>query len=137
MEHVCKMLSLSAGLIVTCMLIGFGLLAFRETRQLGTEVLQSLQEMTEDYTEYEWNRYEDVCVSGGEVVNVIRKYQKKIPVSVIQYGRTYTYAGGFRVNDNIPTNSGYIRYADTYRGKVIRDGKDKLSGLYFYLEPAT
>ena len=73
MEHACKMLSLSAGLIVTCMLIGFGLLAFRETRQLGTEVLQSLQEMTEDYTEYEWNRYEDVCVSGGEVVNVIRK----------------------------------------------------------------
>ncbi len=40
------------------------------------------------------------------------------------------------MNDDIPNNSGYIRYADTYRGKVIRDGKDKLSGLYFYLEPA-
>ncbi len=137
MEHACKLLSLSAGLIVTCMLIGFGLLAFREARQLGTEVLESLQEMTEEYGEYAWNRYEDVCVSGGEVVNVIRKYQTQVPVSVIQYGRTYTYAGGFRPNNNVPANSGYIRYGDTYRGKVIRDGKDKLSGLYFYLEPSS
>jgi len=50
---------------------------------------------------------------------------------------TYTYAGGFRPNNNVPANSGYIRYGDTYRGKVIRDGKDKLSGLYFYLEPSS
>ena len=135
MEHACKMLSLSAGLIITCMLIGFGMLAFRETRQLGTEVLQSLHEVTEEYEEYEWNRYEDVCVSGGEVVNVIRKYQTQIPVSVVQNGRTYTYAGSFRLSYNRPENSGYIRYADTYRGKVMRDGKDKLSGMYFYLEP--
>ena len=132
MEQAYKLLSMSAGLIITCAVIGYGLLAYRECRSFGMAVLQEMQQTTEDYETSKWSRYEGAQVSGGEVVSVIRRYQKDIPVSVVQKNRTYTYTGSFRLADNVPARAAYIRYGDTYTGEVLYDEKDCLCGIRFY-----
>lgn len=134
MEHALKLLSMAAGLMITCALIGFGLLSFRESRKLGNELLGSLQSLTQEYGQYEWTRYEDARVSGGDVINVIRRYQEELAVSVVMGGKTYLYQGNFRPADNLPGQAGYIRASGTFRGKVIRDKKDVVRELRFYEE---
>ena len=134
MEHACKMLSMAAGLILTCLVIGFGMITYRESMRFGMEVMESLNNLTDEYAWYEWERYEDARVSGGEVVSVIRRYQKEIPVSVVQKQKTYTYNGGFKLSDNVPAKAGYIRYGDVYIGKVLYDANENLDAICFYLQ---
>lgn len=135
MEHACKMLSMAAGLILTCMLIGLGMLAGRESRRFGAEVIGSMEEMTAEYSQYRFTRFDETRVTGGDVVSAIRKFQDEIPVSVVQNGSCHIYQGDFRPADNVPESSAHIRYADNYRGKVQRDAKEEICGLCFYLEP--
>lgn len=132
MEHALKMLSMAAGLMITCALIGFGLLAFRESRQLGNELLGSLSSLTQDYGQYEWTRYDGTRVSGGDVINAIRRYQEVMKVSVKVGGSTYLYQGDFRPATNVPGQPGYIRASGTFEGQVLRDEKDEICELRFY-----
>lgn len=135
MEHACRMLSMAAGLILTCMLIGLGMLAGRESRRFGAEVIGSMEEMTEEYSEYRFTRFDETLVTGGDVVSAIRKFQDEIPVSVVQNGKCYVYEGNFRPADNVPGTGAHIRYGDDYRGAVQRNKKEEVCGLCFYREP--
>lgn len=131
MEHALKLLSMAAGLVLTCLVIGFGMLTYRESREFGNAVLKSVRDMTTEYGESVWTRYDGCLVNGGEVISCIRKYQEELPVLVVQGGQTYRYEGDFVLAENRPETAGYIRIADIYEGRVLRDGTDKVSSLKF------
>ena len=134
MEHALKMLSLSAGLIITCMVIGFGMLTYREGKKFGDVVLHSVRDMTRSYEESKFTRYEGVLVGGGDVISCITKYQKEIPVYVVQGSKRVEYCGNFVFAENLPGMEGYIRLADRYVGRILRDEKDVVSGLEFVMK---
>ena len=134
MEHGLKMLSLSAGLILTCMVIGFGMLTYREGRKFGDAVVRSVQDMSRTYEESKWTRYDNVIVGGGDVISCIIKYQEEIPVYVIQGSKRMEYSGNFVFAENLPGTEGHIRLADRYQGHILRDEKEAVSGVEFVLK---
>lgn len=122
---------MAAGLILTCLVIGFGMMAWRECRQLGTVMLHSIEERTEYYKEYEWDRYEREKINGADIISAIRLYQNQFPVYVIKHGKTRVYTGNFVYADNIAGQDDYIGLEEIYSGTVLRDEKDAVCGLEF------
>lgn len=131
MEQALKMLSMAAGILITCGLISFAVLTYNESRRLEGELLSSISDLNTEYAEYEWTRYDGVCVSGSEVIMAIGKYQGDLAVTVRNGDTVTTYTGGFKGEKNVPGRGEYIALSSNYMGEVIRDAKDRIIGLGF------
>lgn len=125
------MLTLSAGLIMTCMLIGFAMITWREGSKFAQSALTELEKTYAEQEEYEYLKYEEGFTSGGEVIRAITKLQKNVTVTVVNGKNRVSYNGGYARSANLPGSSNYIALSASFAGEVRRDGKGKIYEIIF------
>ena len=125
------MLVLAAGLIMTLTLISFSMYTFREGKKMASEFNRALSEEIKEQEEYEYTRYEDGNITGGEVISAITALQKKVSVTVNNSGNVITYRGTFTKEGNKPGNAGYVALSYIYSGRVKRDAKGVINEIVF------
>lgn len=130
------MLTISAGIFITCIVISFSLLVMHEGMLLGSAFLSNLSERERDYKEYNITKYDTEILTGAEVINIVRKYQNDMEVMVVNENSSKIFNKSIRFNiyDNRPENSFYIEPYDDYLGEVGRDINGKINKLKFELK---
>ena len=135
MENSLKMLTIAAGIFITCVVISFSLLVMHEGMSLGNTFVNSLNEKEKDYREYNVAKYDSEILTGAEVINVTRKYQNDMEITVVtgNGSRIFTKNNNFNISANYPENDFYIEPYDDYVGRVGRDANGKINRLKFEL----
>lgn len=102
---------------------------------LGNTFVNNLNEKEKDYREYNIAKYDSEILTGAEVINIIRKYQNDLEVTIATNAgsRVFTKNNSFNIYENIPTGSFYIEPYDDYIGLVGRDANGKIDKLKFKL----
>lgn len=136
MENSLKMLTIAAGIFITCIVISFSFLVMHEGISLGNIFINSLNEQEKDYREYNVTKYDSEILTGAEVINITRKYQNDMEVIVItdSGSRTFDRNNNFQISANFPESSFYIEPYDDYVGRVGRDLNGKINRLKFELK---
>ena len=136
MENSLKMLTIAAGIFITCVVISFSLLLMREGISFGNVFVNELNEKERDYREYNIAKYDSEILTGAEVINFTGKYQNDMEVIVITDlgSRIFSKNNKFNIAANIPENGFYIEPYDDYIGHVNRDGKGKINRIQFELK---
>lgn len=135
MENSLKMLTIAAGIFITCVVISFSILVMHEGMLLGNAFVNSLNEKEKDYREYNVAKYDSEVLTGAEVINVTRKYQNDMEITVVTVNgsRVFTKNNNFNISANFPENDFYIEPYDDYVGWVGRDANGKINKLKFEL----
>lgn len=133
METSLKGLVLAAEIFITCVLISFSLLLMREGKNLGNTFLKELKEEERLYGENKWTRYEGSIISGAELINVIKRYQKVLKISVDNLIRPEVYSKEnlFLIAHNDEFSLSYIEPFDDYIGEVLRKRNGEIGELSF------
>lgn len=133
MENSLKMLTMAAGIFITCMVIGFSLLVLREGKEFGNSFIQRLQEEERNYVEMKWTKYDGNLVSGAEVINVIRQFQDEMEINVnnLIENSVYSPNNPFKLMDNNSENGRYIEPFDEYEGSIMRNENGEIYRLIF------
>lgn len=136
MENSLKMLTIAAGIFITCVVISFSLLVMHEGMSLGNTFVNSLNEKEKDYREYNVAKYDSEILTGAEVINVTRKYQNDMEITVVtgNGSRIFTKYNNFNISANYPENDFYIEPYDDYVGWVGRDVNGNINKLKFELK---
>ena len=135
MENSLKMLTIAAGIFITCVVISFSILVMHEGMSLGSAFVNSLNEKERDYREYKVAKYDSEILTGAEVINVTRKYQNDMEITIVtgNGSRIFTKYNNFNISANYPENDFYIEPYDDYVGRVGRDANGKINRLKFEL----
>lgn len=135
MENSLKMLTIAAGIFITCVVISFSILVMHEGMSLGSAFVNSLNEKEKDYREYNVAKYDSEILTGAEVINVTRKYQNDMEITIVtdNGSRIFTKNNNFNISANYPENDFYIEPYDDYVGRVGRDANGKINRLKFEL----
>ena len=70
MENSLKMLTIAAGIFITCVIISFSILVMHEGMSLGSAFVNSLNEKEKDYREHNIAKYDSEILTGAEVINI-------------------------------------------------------------------
>ena len=129
------MLTIAAGIFITCVVISFSILVMHEGMSLGSAFVNSLNEKEKDYREYNVAKYDSEILTGAEVINVTRKYQNDMEITIVtgNGSRIFTKNNNFNISANYPENDFYIEPYDDYVGRVGRDANGKINRLKFKL----
>lgn len=129
------MLTIAAGIFITCVVISFSILVMHEGMSLGSAFVNSLNEKERDYREYNVAKYDSEILTGAEVINVTRKYQNDMEITIVtgNGSRIFTKNNNFNISENYPENDFYIEPYDDYVGWVGRDANGKINRLKFKL----
>lgn len=135
MENSLKMLTIAAGIFITCVVISFSILVMHEGMSLGSAFVNSLNEKEKDYREYNVAKYDSEILTGAEVINVTRRYQNDMEITIVtdNGSRIFTKNNNFNISANYPENDFYIEPYDDYVGRVGRDANGKINRLKFEL----
>lgn len=133
MENALKLMTMAAGIFITCILIGFSFLVLREGSGLGRTFISELEEEEQNFGEYKWTRFEGNIVSGAEVINTLQRYGKEMQISVNNLTVTTIYGAGnqFKISRNISTEASYIEPFDDYEGEVVRGVNGEVAMIKF------
>ncbi len=146
MENSLKGLILAAGTIITCVIVTLGFYIAREAKQTATNSANQINEMNVEFMENDKIIYDGATVSGTEVVNVIKKMQNdKIGICVINGGTTTYYGYNFNTSTGAlgavsavkynaaldETKDSYINPYGNFRGTVIRNSNNAITGIIF------
>ena len=129
------MLTIAAGIFITCVVISFSILVMHEGMSLGSAFVNSLNEKEKDYREYNVAKYDSEILTGAEVINVTRNYQNDMEITIVtdNGSRIFTKNNNFNISANYPENDFYIEPYDDYVGRVGRDANGKINRLKFEL----
>ena len=96
------MLTIAAGIFITCVVISFSILVMHEGMSLGSAFVNSLNEKERDYREYNVAKYDSEILTGAEVINVTRKYQNDMEITIItdNGSRIFTKNNNFNISTN-------------------------------------
>lgn len=154
MENSLKGLLLAAGTVITCIVIGLGFYIAREARDTASRSAGQIAKLNAEFSESDKLIYDNINVSGTEVVNAINKFKNDdmgVIVSTrkstdITYNRvlvanasndgTTTYTlGGTATNkikdaQNINHNN-YINPNGQFLGQILRDNNGVVIGIKF------
>lgn len=135
MENSLKMLTIAAGIFITCVVISFSILVMHEGMLLGNAFVNSLNEKEKDYREYNVAKYDSEVLTGAEVINITRKYQNDMEITVVtgNVSRIFTKNNKFNISANVPESGFYVEPYDDYVGRVGRDANGKINKLKFEL----
>lgn len=146
MENSLKGLILAAGTIITCVVVTLGFYIAREAKQTATNSANQINEMNIEFMENDKIIYDGATVSGTEVVNVIKKMQNEKIGIYVNNGKTQLYYGysfntGTGELGSASTNkyttaideasANYINPYGTFRGTVIRNSNNAITGIMF------
>lgn len=136
LENSLKMLTISVGLFITCIVISFSILVMHEGLSLGNAFVNNLNEKERDYREYNLSKYDSEILTGAEVINITRKYQSDLEVTIIndKGSRIFEKNNRFSIADNVPEGIFYIEPYDEYIGSIGRNAGGKINKLKFEIK---
>lgn len=146
MENSLKGLILAAGTVITCMVITLGFYLSREAQSTASTGTSKIGKINSEFAENDKTMYDNVTVSGSEVVNAIDKLEgDKVGINVITNSSNDFYGFQFDIdsgeimmkssttyNQSVSSSaSNYINPYASFRGKVIRNGNNVITGIQF------
>lgn len=153
MENSLKGLLLAAGTIITCIVIGLGFYISREARDTASNGAGQISKLNAEFNESDKLMYDNITVSGSEVLNVINKYKNDdigIIVSTRKTPNTYyihtlstasidgqtVYTLGAKSSNNVKSaqdinNHLYINPNGQFMGEILRDNNNVVIGISF------
>lgn len=146
MENSLKGLILAAGTVITCLVISLGFYLSKEAQATAGTGTSQIGKINSEFAENNKTMYDNVRVSGSEVINAIRKFEDEpIGISVsTNSGQTF-YGYSLDLNtgeimfksennyDNSMTKNAdsYINPYAEFEGVVIRNANDVITGIAF------
>lgn len=143
MENSLKGLILAAGVVITCVVVGLGFYLSREASNSGNEAISQIAGMTAEYGDVSKTMYENVTVSGNEVLAAINKFSSDISdgtLTVTVYtGKKTRTAGGITfskdsfdiASSKTKTSVNYINPTGSFDGEIVRDDNGAVSQILF------
>ncbi len=147
MENSLKGLILAAGVIITCVVVGLGFYIAREAKDTASGGAGKISSLNSEFSENDKTLYDGMTVSGNEVVNAIRKFDKeKIGIKEVTGKSTTCYINNISTNENELSGQGatsdlknasdsknknYINPNGKFNGKVLRDANNSIIGIKF------
>ena len=153
MENSLKGLLLAAGTVITCIVIGLGFYIAREARDTANKGAGQISKLNAEFSESDKIMYDNISVSGTEVINVINKFKNDdmgIIVNTkktknIQFNRNLTNSTSngvvvYKLGGNASTkvkdsqdinNNIYINPNGQFLGQVLRDENNVVVGIQF------
>lgn len=132
MDNSLKGLILAAGVIITCIVVGLGFFISREAKNATDSGTSQLSAMSSQYDNVEFMMYDNLRVTGREVVNVIKKHSADINVVVNtkanNSGITYN-ASNKRLAEK--TSNDYINPSALFLGELIIGANEELKEIVF------
>ena len=149
-ENVLSFIKWAAGIVITLAIISIAFIVFNTSKDATMRSIKQLGEMNAQIAESNLTMYDDLEISGSEVINVIRKYQDDyLGIQVITgndpggtwYGYNVTISGstgtiGSEASSDLrdaidTTSSQYVNPNGEFLGKVYRDANGMIVGLVF------
>lgn len=146
MENSLKGLILAAGTIITCVVISLGFFISREAKDTAANGANQINKLNAEFLESDKTIYDGATVSGSEVINVIKRFaNEKIAIYVKTnkssnfYGYTLNMQNGNITGESSSSisntyneeNSAYINPYANFKGMLIRDENDVITGISF------
>ncbi|HIS61649.1 MAG TPA: hypothetical protein IAC14_05275 [Candidatus Scybalomonas excrementigallinarum] len=153
MENSLKGLLLAAGTVITCIVIGLGFYISREARDTTSKSVAQVSKLNVEFNESDKTMYDNMTVSGSEVINVINKfknddmgiivdtkktkntmYNRTLTSSTANGTVTYTLGGtvATKIKDAQDINNAlYINPNGSFLGQVLRDSNNVVVGIEF------
>lgn len=148
MENSLKGLLMAAGTIITCLIVSLGFFIAREAKETAASGAGQISRLNAEFNESDKVLYENLEVSGSEVINVINKFKDsmlsiKVKTSGSSSAAYYNYV--LKESDTIlgsesstsikeAQNYGSIHYINPnaqFLGEVIRDQNQTIIGISF------
>lgn len=127
------MLTISAGIFITCAVISFSILVMHEGLFLGNAFVSGINERERDYREYNIAKYDSEILTGAEVINFTKRNEEDMEI-VITNGmgsRTFNRTNKFNISANFPANGFYVEPYDDYVGQLVRNTNGKIDRMIF------
>ena len=135
-----KILLFGVGALITALFAVLLFMTAREGRQVGLAATVQMGELNEDIKNSGIMKYDGIEVYGSDVVNCIKEYlgdytateTAPIYVHVEALSEAYTHTNGSFIDDIKDfTNLRYIKPTALFRGVVIRNVNDVITGINF------
>lgn len=140
MSDATKVLILAATTIITCILVGVGLLAMRTAKELNASAIEQMQDLNSDLQDSDIKKYHEIDVYGSDVINFIKKqlgdYKDGETAPIYVYVKTnlkeMTYTNGSQIKSmqNF-THVYYIKPTAVFHGEVVKNENDVILGVRF------
>ncbi|MDK2807847.1 MAG: hypothetical protein PWP24_581 [Clostridiales bacterium] len=133
LRHITEWLQEAAGLLMGLGIITVALLVFAAARQFGFTANQEISSVNQELKSMTYEKYDGIKLSGSEVMSAIKRYQKKLPVTIYTGESVKTYQGDFKVANNRSSSENYIKPSGVYVGSLLKNEED-IKGLIFAKE---
>lgn len=140
MDNSLKGFILAAGAVITCIVLSVGFYFARESRGLSSTSANKLNDFSTELTESNITIYDDLEVTGSDVVNFIKRqiggYTATELAPIYVYVKTSksenSYTNGEYV-ENIKnfSHNRYINPLGKFAGKIVRDANKVIVGIQF------
>lgn len=149
MENSLKGLILAAGTIITCLVISLGFFIAKEAKASAENGANQIGKLNAEFFEGDKVIYNGTQVSGSEVINLIRKFEKEKISLIIQTNRSlipyfYSYnestgtlvmTGDMDYDPSIDVDDpNYINPTARFYGSIQRDKNGSICVLRFVQE---
>ncbi len=149
MENSLKGLMLAAGTIITCLVVTLGFFISREAQDTATNGVSQISGLNSEFAASDKAIYDGAVVSGSEVLNVIKKYANDTIGVYVETGKASMYynnefdlnSGDYKTDNSNTytlatdnTKDTYINPYGNFRGRVVTDGNNVVTGLEFIQE---
>lgn len=133
MENSLKMLTIAAGIFITCAVISFSIFVMHEGLNLGHIFARNIGEKEREFEEYKLTKFDTELLSGAEVINITRRYQDTMSIHINNgtNGITYSNSNKFNISDNSIYSGYYIEPYDEYIGSITRNVSGEIIGMNF------
>lgn len=129
-------LRIAGGVIITVLVITLAFSIYMLARSTNSSATKQINKLSSQMAESEYTQYEGIEVTGSEVVNVIKQFQKDdVIIEVVVGGSTADYGegqAGTLSDASDRTSSNYINPNSMFLGSIERDANtDAIKKLIF------
>lgn len=154
MENSLKAVLIGAGVVITLIVVSIGFILMRSGQTTALAAIGKLDQLNVDMTESQYTMYNNMEISGSEVINVIRKFEDEyigVKVETKKHTVGVWYINTVNVTGNVTGDVGKITGAATddisvaideksskyvnpngvFLGKLVRDENGTIVALVF------
>lgn len=146
MDNILKGIVISAGVLLTIILVGIGFYIARETKNTTNSSMSQVNAMNKEGQEVDISLYDGLTISGSEVINVLNKNKTnklfmcvKTKACTAMNGVFYNYS--YTEADGLVTAGNYVEASTSAKDKINTMGQfecsvyknklDVITGMYF------
>ncbi|MFA9463302.1 MAG: hypothetical protein ACERKN_03310 [Velocimicrobium sp.] len=134
LRHLTEWLKDVAGMWMVIGILTISFLVFSAARQFGFTANQKISSVNQELNDLSFEKYNGINLTGSEVINAIKRYQEKLPVTVYTGESVDTYRGEFKPAANTRKSEKYIKPSQVYIGSLLKDADKQIIGLVFAKE---